>query len=115
MAPEGMYSIDYQGVAGSGSGMIVLKDGTVAGADPNGGKYDGTYQLDPLTRSLNIKANVTIPPGGVAVNGVAAGNQPITFPVAATIPAGHVGGYAHTVHTPHGNIRVVLTKVRDLP
>jgi hypothetical protein len=114
MNSDGIYKIEYSGVAGSGSGMLVLKNNVVAGGDQVGGKYDGTYKLNGLTNCLDMQADVTIPPGTWAVNGMVAGPQPIVFPVNASIPVNHVGGYQHTVHTPRGNIVVRLTKMRDL-
>ena len=81
----------------------------------SGGHYDGTYQFNPQTNNLDIDAVVTIPPGVWSVNGVAAGNQPIKFPVKASIPRGQLTGYRHTVSTPNGPIEIVLNKIRDFP
>jgi hypothetical protein len=115
MNREGYYSIVFQGSAGWGAGMIVLDTGLVIGADPFGGKYDGTYTYNPATQCLDIKATVTIAAGGWSVNGVVAGSQATTFPVVASIPRGHVTGFQHTVQTPNGPINIVLNKVRDFP
>lgn len=43
---NGFYSIYFTGMAGVGFGVIVLKDGTITGADSAGAIYDGEYQLD---------------------------------------------------------------------
>jgi hypothetical protein len=54
MNREGFYSIYYQGQAGLGVGMLVLDTNIVTGADPFGGRYDGTYQFNVQANSLDI-------------------------------------------------------------
>jgi hypothetical protein len=115
MNKEGFYLVQYQGQSGYGAGMLVLDTNMVVGADPLGGRYDGTYTYNPATRSLDIVATITIPPGVWAVNGLAATNQPVQFPLSVSIPQGHLQGFRHRAQTPAGPIDLVLTKVRDFP
>ena len=64
---NGIYQINYRGAAGLGTGLLLFRNGVVAGADMLGGTYDGTYSVDGKTMTLKIK--MVVPPGVSLVQG----------------------------------------------
>ena len=71
MLTDGLYKVDFMTPLGSGSGVVMLNQGSVKGGDSSM-YYDGTYQLDgdKFTASMNI-ATHTNTPGMGSVFGVA--------------------------------------------
>ncbi len=67
---EGIYAIDYQSNGGQGSGMMVMENGRVYGADPFGGKYDGDYTYESATGLAELRLKITFAPNAPAVFGV---------------------------------------------
>ena len=59
---EGIYAIYFTGRVGSGSGLLLLKNGVISGADIAGGIYDGSYTLEGMG-ALNANVRLTLPPG----------------------------------------------------
>jgi hypothetical protein len=44
---EGYYSTKFEGVpGGSGAGVVLIQNGTIAGADVTGARYEGSYRLE---------------------------------------------------------------------
>ena len=112
---EGFYSIVYQGTMGFGFGMLALDTGVVVGADVAGGTYDGSYAFNPMTNSLDIYVEVSIPAGVSLVQGIAAQPDAYTFPVSFGITRDLGKEQPVTIPTPYGNVAVVLKKIRDFP
>lgn len=67
---EGMYAVEYQSIAGSGAGVLILENGRAYGADPWGGKYDGEYTYNETARLADLKLKLTFAPNAPAVFGV---------------------------------------------
>ena len=65
-----MYAVEYQSIAGSGAGVLILENGRAFGADPWGGKYDGDYVYDDVTHLADLKLKLTFAPNAPAVFGV---------------------------------------------
>lgn len=70
MMREGMYGVEYQSVAGSGAGVLILESGLAYGADPWGGRYDGEYIYNEQTGLADLKLKLTFAPNAPAVFGV---------------------------------------------
>ena len=83
---EGFYKFDYLGVAGSGSGVLVLDTGMVVGADVTGGTYDGEYEWNEQKQHLDVKVSVWIPEGVLVVQGVTAPSKGLRFEVRCAFP-----------------------------
>jgi hypothetical protein len=56
---DGIYTMTYRGAADWGMGMLVLRRGTVTGADISGCLYDGRYRDDP--ENLVLELDMTVP------------------------------------------------------
>jgi hypothetical protein len=81
----GIYTMTYRGTTGDwGMGMLVLRKGTVVGADALGFLYDGRYI--ELPDSLVLEISLTVPPGVTLVQGTPAQPKAYTVPFNATIP-----------------------------
>lgn len=64
---DGFYNIAFTGNAGSGFGMVIFRDGLVAGADVSGATYDGEYAANPATGKISIRVRATFPAGATPV------------------------------------------------
>ncbi len=83
---EGIYKVDYQGIAGLGFAMLILESGTVTGADVTGGIYDGSYEWNEQTRLLDVVVKVAVSEGSVLVTGNVAPPGGLTFGVRCSFP-----------------------------
>ena len=83
---EGFYKVDYLGVTGTGSGVLVLDTGMVVGADVTGGTYDGEYGWNEQKQHLDMKVSVWIPEGVSVVQGVTAPSGGLRFEVRCAFP-----------------------------
>lgn len=116
MNKEGFYSIQFRGAHGNSVGILVLDTNVVTGADPYGAIYDGTYHFNVATGNLDVTATITIPPGLIAVTGVAAGNAPVKFDLSVSIPRGTLTGSKHIAKMPDGRpVEFILNKIRSFP
>lgn len=70
---DGMYAVQYQSqtaeVIAYGYATMLLDAGRIFGADPLGGKYDGTYTYDETVGIARVQLKVTFPPNVQAVFG----------------------------------------------
>ena len=60
---DGFFRIAFTGAAGSGFGILALRDGSIAGADVGGAIYDGTYSENAATAEVDIKVTMAAPAG----------------------------------------------------
>ncbi len=111
---EGFYAIYYTGVAGSGLGILVLKDGIIVGADAFGGVYDGQYRENASTGMLEGKLKLSMPGGVPLVTGGPASPDPYTIEFPLVLSPDR-GDKPVPVNLPTGPINVVFKKLRDFP
>jgi len=115
---EGMYRLDFAGVAGFGVAALVLKDGTVFGSDVAGVQYDGTYEPTGAPGEVSVSLTLTVPPGVTLVQGVVADHRGFTFQVGPQklnlLKPGEVT-IATPVGGPRGVVRARISKLRNLP
>ncbi|WP_347138846.1 hypothetical protein [Paracoccus sp. SSK6] len=107
---QGFYALYYTGVAGFGHAVIVMKDGTIVGADATGGTYDGTYEA--VGDNIDIRVDLTVPAGGTLVTGQSLA-QSMTQSITATLPMHFGNGQPVAVRTPMGPVNVIFKKLRD--
>jgi len=111
---EGIYTMYFTGHVGSGLGLLLLKNGVIAGADAAGGIFDGSYTLEP-GGTLNVNVRMTIPPGGTLVTGSSAGQNPMVVEMPAQLPENFANGQAIALSTPTGPVNIIFKKLRNLP
>jgi DNA-binding transcriptional regulator YiaG len=66
---EGLYAIEFRGLASSGYGSLVLSNGNIFGGDIAGGRYDGFYAPDPATGMVSAQIKLFFPKGLQSVFG----------------------------------------------
>jgi hypothetical protein len=116
MSREGFWTVEFQGIAGAGAGMVVLDTGQLVGADASGMHYDGNYTADPASGDLDcvVRCTVTRPGTWLVQSG-----RPV--PVGAAFEARfrlpRTLGEARPVQiqTSAGPVVAVFTKLRDFP
>jgi hypothetical protein len=108
---DGIYVGYFAGEAGNGLAMFVFREGVIVGVDANGTSFDGTYEL--IGDACRLQVEVTIPPGGLTVQGVAVGDQSLTYSVETVMPVDVSRLPYLTLPTPYGNVNVRLKKLRD--
>jgi hypothetical protein len=110
---EGMYSVEFQGVAGRGLAALVLTGGRVFGSD-GGVLYDGNYQPNPSRPGyVDAKVHLTVPPGISLVQGIPP--QPMTYGFDLGCTFAVRGKTSVTVQTPYGPVQGTVSFLRDVP
>lgn len=110
---DGIYSITFRGAADWGLGMLVLREGTVTGADAAGATFDGVYKKDGERVSFNLV--MTVPPGVVLVQGTPA--RPVSYEVqfAASVPIKALDSSEPVLlEMPPGPLNVIFKRLRKL-
>ena len=108
---QGFYALYYTGIAGFGHAIVVMKDGSIIGADATGSIYDGTYEA--TGESIASKVKLTVPAGMTLVTGQSL-PEPLTQEINATLPGHFAGGAPVSVDTPLGPVNVIFKKLRDV-
>ena len=110
MEGSGLYGIEYSGIAGLGSAMIVAMNGRLFGSD-GGASYDGAYvqRGDQLELSIVL----TVPAGVPLVTGMPAQATPYSFAINTTITAGRTSTVM--VDAPMGKVQATVKYLRPIP
>ena len=111
---NGIYTMYFTGVAGSGHALFIMKNGVIVGSDATGGVLDGTYK-DAVDGNLDISVTLKVPSGTRLVTGVTAGRDPLTQQITARLPENLGNGRSIGVQTPTGPVNVVFKRLRDIP
>ena len=110
---EGFYNVDYQGAAGMGNAVLVLRAGEVFSADVGGGKYDGHYRPSAAPGMLDFAVKITIPAGHATVMGPVAPAGGLTFEARSSLQE-NVDRQTVSVTTPHGAVQAIVEFIRPL-
>ncbi len=111
---NGFFRIAFTGTAGSGFGILALRDGSIAGADVGGATYDGTYAENPTTGEINITVTMAAPAGITPVQTGVPLAAPISVPITATLTQADLNSDKPTLlQSPLGPVNVVFRKIRD--
>jgi|GEM_PF-1855189 len=111
---NGIYSANYTGAMGSGSAVLIMKNGEIAGADVTGGNYQGEYALDDTKGVIKGKLILTIPAGTQLAMGGSAGTIPLTFEIPFTFPKDFANGQVLPLDTVYGPLNVMFNYIRDV-
>ena len=111
---EGFYSISFSGRSGSGTGVIALFKGVIAGADAGGVTYDGYYKLQ--IDIVEIAMTLNVPPGSWLVQGIPSQSKPYSFKVEANIQLDKWSlEQPMLIHTVFGPVNIIFRKIRNFP
>lgn len=111
---NGIYAIFFRGSAGDGHGLVLLRKGTIAGADAAGAIYDGDYRVSEDGRVLNGSVTIVVPPGVSLATGGTAGPDPLRVEIPLRIPSDLGDGRAVWLKTPTGPVSIIFNKIREL-
>ena len=110
---DGIYSIAFRSSVDWGIGMLLLRKGTITGADVAGVLFDGSYQAG--LGGLSIKMTMTVPPGVTLVQGTPARPTQYTVPIDLTLPGDALQSQRPVLlPLPHGPVNVIFRKLRRL-
>ena len=109
---DGIYSITYEGQAGTGLGMLHFSKGQIVGAGYGGGDYDGSYVEDGSELVFDVV--MTVPPGVPLVQGTPAMPHSYKLPLQGRLPVNFGQEQPITVPTPAGPVKVVFKKLRSI-
>jgi hypothetical protein len=112
---KGIYLAYLTGSLGNSMGIFYIADGTIAGADIGGLRYDGTFSLAPGREKLQGKVAFTIPAGTTLISGLAAGSEPVTVELPLSLPVDFASGAVVRIETPAGPVNARFERLRDLP
>jgi hypothetical protein len=113
---EGFFRIAFTGATGSGLGILLLRSGSVIGADTGGATYDGSYKENADTHTLEFVITMSMPAGVSPVQTGIPLATPMSVPISASLLQDDIGGAKPTlVQTPLGPVNVLFTKIRDFP
>ena len=106
---EGLWVVQYEGIAGGDGGVIVFIRGQVLGGD-NAFAYTGTYQSDGNT----ISADVSVRNFNPRIGNVLGVEGDFELRMQGTVQGAIIVGSASLVNREGPGIVVKLTKIADL-
>ena len=113
---DGFFRIAFTGTAGSGFGMLVLRDGSIAGADVAGSIFDGTYTENSKTGEIDLQITMAAPEGVTPVQTGIPLAAPIALPITATLAQADIATEKLILlQTQLGPVNVIFKKIRDFP
>jgi hypothetical protein len=113
---EGFFRVAFTGAAGSGFGMLVLRNGIAVGADVAGATFDGSYIEDQATQMIELDVIMTMPAGATPVQTGIPLPELIRVPIKTSISEAEIiTEIPKLVRTTLGPVNVVFKKLRDFP
>lgn len=109
---DGFYAAYLTGASGQGFAILVLRKGTIVGADAFGVQYDGTYK--DIDNGYAVKLSFSIPPNTSLIQGVSTGAQIETSEIELQLPADFLAQPFIRFDEKHGPVNAKLVKLRDL-
>lgn len=77
-----------------------------------GGKYNGSYTIDPRNSFAHCVVNFVLPIGNQSITGAIAANEPISLAVSVVLPTKLDPALYHRIETPIGPINARFEKLR---
>ena len=110
---DGIFSITFRGRADWGTGLLILQNGVITGADASGALYDGSYQ--ERGPDVDVKLTLTVPPGVTLVQGTAAQPKQYSISSETTLPIREVlEEKAILLEFPPGPVNVIFRRLRAI-
>jgi hypothetical protein len=113
MTWEGIYAGYMSGSDGQGFALFIFSDGIIAGSDPLGVNFDGTYELMD-DGSLKGSVTVSVPSGGTVIQGASAGPAGLKYTVPVAFAADALTADFIELETPLGPVNLRMKKLREL-
>jgi hypothetical protein len=112
---EGLYFVEYAGMAGNGGASLIFEGGRIFGSDIAGAKYDGEYLLNEASGMFDITIKVQMPAHVESVIGIV---QPFDWILEVfTTMSPHADSGNMNVRTKHDNSKIVAAYrfMRSIP
>jgi hypothetical protein len=111
---SGFFHIAFTGSAGSGFGILVFRDGIIAGADVGGALYDGNYTENSTTGDLEIRVTMAARAGITLVQTGVPLAEPTSVPITARVSQAELMSETPVlIESPIGPVNVIFRKIRD--
>lgn len=113
---NGLYSVNYLGIEGTGVALLAMIDGKIHGIDVGGGLYDGTIS-NPNGASpprCEVKVQVKLPAGARTVLGVVAPESGLEFKVHGSVNP-DAQSQQIDLESDYGRLSASLKRLWDLP
>ena len=117
---EGMYSITFRGQQGHGWGVLVFDSGKIWGADQARGMYDGDYEYNEQTQSIDATIQVKFDKHSsyehiALVTGADVPPEGTEFPVQVSLPRDVDEPVAFKAEVLGQPVAVEIHKIREAP
>ncbi len=114
---DGMYRVDFSGIGGAGTAIVVFQGGRVFGSDGLV-SYDGDYEPTGVPGEVTLSVTAAVPPGAALVSGLTGGHQGFSFDMAGVVNLQNPAPI--TIRTPipgleDGTVTAQFSRLRDLP
>ena len=114
---DGMYRVDFSGIGGAGTAIVVFQGGLVFGSDGLV-SYDGDYEPTGVPGEVKLRVTAAVPPGAELVTGVASDHPGFSFDMAGVVNLQNPAPI--TIRTPipgleDGAVTAQFARLRDLP
>jgi hypothetical protein len=108
---DGTYGFVYCGSEDVGAGVFRITGSKLVGADINGGKYHGRIVKDEATGNVELQFEMTVPAGGVLVQGTSPQEMTYTKSDTVTLPYDFADGKPFEVHFAPGRVTLMMRRV----
>lgn len=110
---EGIYKVAYRGWFGQGSGDYRLENGKITGLDVGGGAYDGSYQWNEHTCSVDLDFDIRLLVPNVLVQDGKMRSAGEAVRLRLSIPW-HTLGQPFAVNLPVGPLMLTVTRAHEI-
>lgn len=111
---DGIYAVEFSGLSGSGTGVLLLQNGLVTGADTGGVLYDGNA-FRMADGGIRFSLTLTVPKGATLVTGLPPQPTPFAFKVDVSLPRDFERRVVEApAATPYGSVLFRLRRLRAL-
>jgi hypothetical protein len=110
---EGIYSLAYTGIVGSGILLLIFKENVISGADFAGATYDGQYKVED-DKSISCDVTMTVPPNTPLVTGQAGNHREYKIAFSITLPSDFLVPNIIPLELPTGPVNAFFRKLKDV-
>ena len=111
---DGFYGLYYTGNEGVGFAVLVLREGSIVGADGGGTLYDGKFELSSDDERIRGSVKMEIPVGMGLVTGGTVEATPRSFEFPLDLARDFANGNPVRLNLPIGPVNVIFRKIREI-
>lgn len=111
---EGIYIAYLTAIHGQSVALFVLNRGTITGADIGGGAYDGKYEVDRKSQTLQLDIQFNLPLGTTSITGETAEKDENRIETSLIIDFPIDRDKVYELSTPIGDVNAKFKLLRKL-